>query len=260
MSHSNPVPTVEEVPVIRAAHRLLLSGLLAGSIVLPAPEALRAQEAEATAPAAEGERATTKPAAEKEKKKWQVRGRVVNVNPDDSSGAVTGIAGSGVRVDDDTGVDLDITYMAAEHFGIELAVAWAKLDIRGAGTIAGLGRIGTTRVTPITLMGQYHFQPAEKTRPYLGLGLTIANFHNERGSAVLDAALGGTTTLSLADRAGVTFQGGVDFEVGEDWFVNLDAKYSLIDSRMTATTGAVARAVTLELDPWVVGGGVGARF
>lgn len=51
---------------------------------------------------------------------WLVRGRIINVNPNDSSDQlyINGVAsGEGVSVNDDTVPELDITYMINRHWG-----------------------------------------------------------------------------------------------------------------------------------------------
>jgi outer membrane protein W len=60
--------------------------------------------------------------------------------------------------------------------------------LTGAGAIAGVGTIGTTKALPATLFAQYRFGDAKAAfRPYLGAGLTYAYFYDENATNTLNA-------------------------------------------------------------------------
>lgn len=193
-------------------------------------------------------------------KSWKVRGRLIDVALSDSSGAVTGLPGSGVDIRNDVTGELDFSYQLGDHVGLELVLTLTRHDINGTGSIAALGKIGETRLLPPTLMAQYLFSPAAKTQPYAGMGLTFANFLSEKSTASLDTALGGPTTIEINDKVGLALQLGSDFEINDKWFFNVDAKYILLDSAATLTTGATTRRVDISVDPWIFAAGVGTRF
>ena len=126
-----------------------------------------------------GTAAIAAPSMAQEPGNWIVRGRVIHVTPNDRSGEVTTLAGSGVGVGDDTTAELDITYM------LRRTGDWA--DPRhhaarpdGKGAIANLGKIGKTALLPPTLTLQYHFAPKTDVRPYAGIGVNYSKFYNER--------------------------------------------------------------------------------
>jgi outer membrane protein len=61
--------------------------------------------------------------------------------------------------------------------------------------------------------------------------------------------------------AGWAAQAGIDIDLNEKMFLNLDVKYIDIDTRAKlSTTGAGVQTVKVSLDPIVVGVGVGFRF
>lgn len=192
--------------------------------------------------------------------KWKAQVRAINVNPNDSSGAVTGIAGSGIGSNSDTTVDLSLRYLFHKSLGVELTLLDSRHDLSGKGSIAALGKIAETRILPPTLTLVYVFLTEECTRPYVGLGLSAVNFHGENSTAALDAALGGLSTVQLADKAAVAAQLGCDFDLNNRWFLNLDLKYIWIDTTATVTTRAAVRTVDIRLNPVIFGGGAGIRF
>ncbi len=55
-------------------------------------------------------------------------------------------------------------------------------------------------------------------------------------------------------------QAGVDIDLGERFFLNLDAKYIDIDTTAKLRTGALVNRVNVSLDPVVAGIGIGMRF
>ena len=127
-----------------------------------------------------GTAAIAAPSMAQEPGNWIVRGRVIHVTPNDRSGEVTTLAGSGVGVGDDTTAELDITYMLRPNWGLELILGTTQHDLTGKGTIANLGKIGKTALLPPTLTLQYHFAPKTDVRPYAGIGVNYSKFYNER--------------------------------------------------------------------------------
>jgi len=191
---------------------------------------------------------------------WLFRVRAIDVVPNEKSGPVSGVAGSEVGVGDAVMPEIDFTYMATDNIGAELILATTKHSLSGRGTIAGLGKIGSTWALPPTLTVQYHINPKGHLRPYVGAGINYTIFHSSKSTGSLETALGGSTRVKLDDSFGYALQGGVDFDLSPKIFANLDVKY--IDMRTTArlTTGATLRTVDVDINPLVVGVGVGFRF
>lgn len=204
--------------------------------------------------------AAVQPGLAAESDKWIVRGRVIHVSPNDRSGEVTTLAGSGVGVGGDTTAELDITYMLRPNLGLELILGTTRHDLSGQGTIANLGKIGDTALLPPTLTLQYHFAPQAKVRPYAGLGVNYSKFYDEKSTNSLDTGLGGPTTINLDDSWGLAAQAGVDVGLKNDWFVNFDLKYVNIETQATLVTGATTRTVDVDINPWIFGIGIGKRF
>lgn len=188
-----------------------------------------------------------------------VRARAIVVAPNESSGAVSGIAGSKLGVGDSVMPEVDFTYMVTNNIGAELIVATTKHTVSGRGTVSALGDVADTWVLPPTLTLQYHFAPDGKIRPYLGAGVNYSIFYSSKALPSLNGALG-ATKVKLDDSFGYALQAGLDIPVSKRVFVNFDVKY--IDMRTTArlTSGATLRTARVRIDPIVAGTGIGIRF
>lgn len=187
---------------------------------------------------------------------WLVRGRVIHVSPNDSTGLVSGIAGTEAGVDSAPTLELDFTYMLTNNWGAELILATTKHDVAGTrGAVAGAD-VGEVRLLPPTLTLQYHFAPRAKVRPYAGIGVNYTHFYDEKAGS----GLGAGASVDYKDSWGLAAQGGLDIDMGNNWFVNLDVKYIDIDTTLTITGGAVPGTTSVDINPWVFGIGIGTRF
>lgn len=204
---------------------------------------------------------------------WLVRGRVINVAPNDDSGRLylndTTSLGEGVKVDTDTVPELDITYMITRNWGVELILGFSEHNVsvhkaaesnaRGAG-LTGSSQVIESKVLPPTLLLQYHFRPDADVRPYVGAGINYTYFFDEKvPNDSLVAAAG--DDIKLDSSWGLAVQAGVDVALNEDWFVNFDVKYIDIDTEAHFKDTAVNRLrINADIDPFVWGIGIGRRF
>ena len=188
-----------------------------------------------------------------------------------------------IDVDDQLGVVFDLTYFLSPNWGVELLASTPfEHDIDGAGALAGLNKIGDTKHLPPTLSLQYHFSPGQKFRPYVGAGLNYTLFFDDSTNARLHEGVvatangalgtsfaGGDTNLSIDDSFGAAFQAGLDVDLTEKWFWNLNVRYIMIDVDATLRTSTFDPAGTeavfiskldTEIDPFVFSTQVGFRF
>lgn len=200
---------------------------------------------------------------------WLVRGRIINISPDDKSSNATSngtpVPGTDVSVDSAFTLDLDITYMITSNFGVELLLDIpTKHSVSSSGaTLRSLapGEILSARVLPPSLLLQYHFIPHGQIRPYVGFGANYTLFFDEESTASLNTGLGGVKDLELDSSMGWAAQAGVDFDMGNDWFLNADIKYIDINTTASFKSGALGNVeVDVDINPWVFGLGVGRRF
>lgn len=156
----------------------------------------------------------------------------------------------GLDVDGDPAPTLSASYYINDNFAVELWGAADKFNHRVRAD--GVGKVGTVDQQPIALSGQYHFGQADNTfRPFLGLGYYESNFSNEDL-----AGAGGAVGLETAKGAIGTV--GVDMNINETWFARTDVRY--MHSRPEVRVGGTGTGEELDLDPWTVGVGIGARF
>jgi outer membrane protein len=194
---------------------------------------------------------------------WIVRGRIINVSPnDDSEDALGAGSNTPVGVDAATTLEVDFTYMLKSNLGLELILATTKHDITGEGNLSALGKIAETGVLPPTLTLQYHFSPGANIRPYAGAGLNYTLFYDESTTDSLTGGLGAATTgLELDSSFGLAAQLGLDVDISGGWFFNADVKYIQIETEATVTAdGATASTIDVDINPWVFGIGVGKAF
>lgn len=200
---------------------------------------------------------------------WLVRARLVNIDPNVSSGEVidltttppTAIPGSSIDVDKTVTLEVDVTYVFTNNFGVEFMLAIATHDVKGTGSLSSLGQIGEATVQLPAIIAQYHFMPNNNVRPYAGAGIGYVFFYDEK---ITDSLTSGATStkLDVDNTGGFLVQAGVDVGINENWFFNFDAKYFWLNGT-TATIQADdvdAVKVDFDLDPLVLGLGVGYRF
>ncbi len=155
--------------------------------------------------------------------------------------------------------EVDITYMVTNNIGIELIAATSPHDLEFTGANESLGDAGDLMLLPPTLLLQYHFQPDEAFRPYVGVGINYTIVYAENASKSLEDALG-PTGLDAGNSLGWAVQVGFDYDIGGAYFFNFDVKYIDIDTDLVLNSGATRREIEVEIDPIIVGIGVGMKF
>jgi len=181
---------------------------------------------------------------------WMIRGRILGVLPDAGTSDWIGApAGSDLEIDDSIVPELDITYFFNSNLAVELILGVTPHDIDGDGALAGLD-IGEAWLLPPTLLLQYHFDVGHGIKPYVGAGVNYTMFFNVDG--------GDAGSLDLDNNFGWALQAGVDIHLRDNWFLNVDVKKLWLET--DATVGGGAITTNVEIDPWIIGVGLGYRF
>jgi outer membrane protein len=184
------------------------------------------------------------------KSPWMVRGRMIAVLPDE--GAAVSLLGGDLEIEDQYVPELDITYFFDEHWAAELILGVTPHEITHTPT--GLD-IGEVWLLPPTLTLQYHFQPDDPDfRPYVGAGVNATLFFGHSGAdpAILDA--------DFEPSIGFALQAGFDIPLDEHWTLNVDVKKVWINTDVDLTTTLGPVNADVDINPLIVGIGVGYRW
>jgi len=183
---------------------------------------------------------------------WIVRGGVGGVLPKSNNLSIAGIGT--VEVDDGYAITINATYMVTDAIGIELLAATPfKHDI----SVAGAGKIGSTYQLPPTLSVQWHTPTLGPIQPYVGLGINWTVFFNEETTELLDSVIGDPTTLNLDSSLGLAGQVGADWNLNDNWLLNLDVRYISIETDAQVNGTELGE---VDITPWVVSLNVGYKF
>lgn len=208
---------------------------------------------------------------------WVVRARAVNVAPNEDSrlgktvnnllGAPVMTPSAELHVSDKVIPELDISYYFTKNIAAELILAVGtrhNVNIQGdALATVGNQALGSVNLLPPTLTAQWHFNPDQTFDPYVGAGInyTIMLDRNLKGSA---GAIAGNKIKIESDSWGPALQAGFDINLKDGWLINADVKYVWLDTDVKlkgAVTGNAWRKIdSLDINPWVVGIGIGKKF
>jgi outer membrane protein len=206
---------------------------------------------------------------------WVVRIRAVSVNPNEDSdlgkttnknvGAIVS-TNAELSVSEKVIPELDISYYFTKNIAAELILATGtRHNVRindDQLAIVGDQDLGSVNLLPPTLTAQWHFNPDQMIDPYVGAGINYTLFMDKKLSA--NTAAGPHKIKVDSDSWGWALQAGVDINLKDGWLVNFDAKYVTIDTNVklkgAATGGVWTKIDSLDINPWVIGFGVGKKF
>ncbi len=185
---------------------------------------------------------------------WQVRVRALAVLPDVSS-TITPIGGR-ASVDQSYVPELDISYFLNDNVSMELILATTDHNVSAKATSLGNLDLGDVWLLPPTLLLQYHMAPEAVINPYVGAGL---NYTISYASGLPNGSP--LVNIHYSDNVGLALQAGVDIKMNDDWFWNVDVKKLFLNTKVTIDAGSlgIVRG-NVDLDPWIVGVGIGKRF
>ena len=163
------------------------------------------------------------------------------------------IDGARTQLDGDGAGTLSASYYINDNVAVE---AWGAADKFSHRVRDGEGqKLGSVDAQPYAVSGQYHFRQADSTvRPFVGLGYYEQNFDGE--TAEPSGALAGQR-IGVETAKGAMATAGVDVNINPTWFARADVRYLQGDSDVKLDG---VKAGEAELDPVILGVGVGARF
>lgn len=189
---------------------------------------------------------------------WILRVRAINISPDESSEQI-GDLGSTVAVDSATVPEVDVTYMFSPNLGVEVVAAIADHDLSARGGAVAGADLGTVSILPPTVVLQWHPFPAGLLDFYLGAGVNYTNFYDYDLSD--DLAGLGVTDIEFDSSFGLAADVGLNIWLGESFHLNGDIKYAQISTDAKIKVGGdTLDTVSVDIDPWIFGVGVGWKF
>jgi outer membrane protein len=168
----------------------------------------------------------------------------------DSSADVAGLPGASAHVSTEWIPTLTLTHFFTKNVAAELFCCFARFDAKGEGQLKNTD-LGSFWTFPPIVTLQYHFDPINGFKPYVGAGVQYIHYFDGGRSDVGDAR------IKLDDSWGFALQGGIDVEIGQGWYVNADIKKVWEDT--DAHWDSLAKA-NVTVDPLIVSVGVGYRF
>ncbi|MDT7850595.1 OmpW family outer membrane protein [Methylophilus sp. VKM B-3414] len=208
---------------------------------------------------------------------WVVRLRAANIKPNEDSSlgkyvnrnvANVMTPSSELKVDSNTIPELDISYYWTKNIATELILALGtKHDVKITGDNGGVvtnQKLGEVDLLPPTLTAQWHFNPDATFDPYVGAGINATFMLDRylRGSA---GAIDGQKIRIDRDSFGPALQAGFDINLKDGWMINADVKYLWINTEVEMKSAALTgdrwtKIDKLDINPWVLGIGIGKRF
>ncbi len=181
---------------------------------------------------------------------FMVRLRGLSIMPETSS-SISAIGGH-VDASDTFNPELDASYFFTDHIAVEAIAATTRHRVTAKGTAAGDVDVGMVRLLPPTVTLQWHFFPHEKISPYVGAGVNYTWF--------FDTSVPNTPVkkVSYDDTFGEAIQAGIDYNISGRWYLNVDVKQLFLNTTAKLNGGAVVAKV--DLNPTIVGAGIGYRF
>ena len=204
---------------------------------------------------------------------WVVRARAVNVAPDEDSKLGKTVnrnvadvmsPGAELAVSDKVIPELDISYYFTKNIAAELILAVGtrhNVSIQGdANPTVGNQPLGSVNLLPPTLTAQWHFNPDQTFDPYVGAGINYT-IMLDRKLKVSSGPLAGSKIKIDSDSFGFVAQAGFDINLKDGWLINADVKYVTLDTTVKLkTAGGWTKIDSLDINPWVVGIGIGKKF
>lgn len=180
---------------------------------------------------------------------------VVQILVEPSEDAEISPIGGDADIDEQFVPEVDFSYFITDNIALELIAAVTPHDVTAEGTAIGNVDLGDVWLLPPTLTVQYHMLPKNRISPYVGAGINYTHFFND------DIPNGGpVTSIDYDDSVGVAIQAGVDYFVSDNFFLNFDVKKVFINTDVTLQTGLGPVTADVNIDPWIVGVGVGYKF
>lgn len=176
-------------------------------------------------------------------------------NKSDPIGAL-GVPSDAIHINSKGIPEVDFEYFFTPNVSSELILTYPQKQnvVVKESALGGPVSIGTFRHLPPILTVKYNFMPQADFRPYVGAGVNLTLLSN------IDLAVPTATPMRLDLKKvsiGPAVQLGFDYKVADHWFVNADAKWAMLRTKVRY---AGADLATVKVDPVLLAVGVGYRW
>lgn len=178
-----------------------------------------------------------------------VRMRALGVIPDENG--KPSVVGGKVNLNNDSVPELDFSYFFTENFALELILATTTHKASAKNSSAGNLNLGDISLLPPTLLAQYH-KEFGNFKPYVGAGLNYTIFYG--GDS------GDADSVKYDNSVGYALQIGTDYKIAENVYLNFDIKKLYLDTEVRVKYAGTKVKAQVDIDPWLVGLGIGYRF
>ena len=184
----------------------------------------------------------------------RVRAGYLDMSNKSDAFAPLGIPTDAIHVNSKWLPDLDFEYFFTQHWSSELVLTYPQVQqvTVEKSALGGPTPIGSFRHLPPMLTLKYNILPEGDIRPYIGAGVNVTLIYDDN----LAVPTVGRLDLNHIS-AGPAVQGGVDYRVSANWFLNADVKWALLRSDVDFRGSKISEA---KLDPLLFGVGIGYRF
>ena len=189
---------------------------------------------------------------------WRYGGRLLYLSTDATSDEL-GDTGYHFDVGSSLGLEFDAAVMFSNSFAAEFSIGGAAPRLKAVGgdccPTIDAGRLW---LVPLTATAQYHPQIYGPWYPYVGLGITwIVPLY----SLSDDLRAAGLNDVDFEGSLGLAAQAGFNYQMDNRWYLNFDLKYlgASLEARAKTDEEDIP-TVTLDINPFVIGLGVGYKF
>ncbi len=161
-------------------------------------------------------------------------------------------AGATASVSSVNTLSLSLLHMYSDNIGAELSLGIPpKFDVDVQLTSGPHPAAANAKELTPALVGKYFFNtPADKIRPYLGLGVTYASFSNvtAKTSDPLIARLAGTSATLSSSWAPI-YNAGLIYNINERFSINASVSYIPLKTTATFVGSGTTTSGKLTLNP-----------
>ncbi|MFG1307030.1 OmpW family outer membrane protein [Xanthobacter autotrophicus] len=165
----------------------------------------------------------------------------------------TPVPGVSATADDNFTVGFEVGYRFTPNIAVSFTAGFPpSTTLTGTGPLAGID-LGRVTYGPAVLSAHYHFTNfGPLFQPYLGAGVNYTLVWNEKDRAVRD--------LKVDNAFGFVLQAGIESDISEHWGSFVDVKKIFLTTDATGLVGGVPATADIDLNPWILMGGVTYRF